>query len=54
MQHVLGNHFLQVNMVDIFFFDLAEKKRAPTTVGVSGLDPDKIPDFICSFLEGDV
>ena len=23
-------------------------------MGVSGLDPDKIPDFICSFLEGGV
>ncbi len=36
------------------WYEMAVKKRGRTTVGVSGLDPDKIPDFICSFLEGDV
>lgn len=36
------------------WYEMAVKKRGRTTVGVSGMDPDKIPDFICSFLEGDV
>ena len=33
------------------WYDLAVEKRHRTTVGVSGVDFDKIPDFICSFFE---
>ena len=36
------------------WYDLAVKKRNRTTVGVSGLDFDVIPDFICAFFHGDL
>ena len=34
------------------WYDMAVKKRGRTTVGVSGLDIDAVPDFICSFFDG--
>jgi len=34
------------------WYDMSVQKRGRTTVGVSGLDPETIGDFICSFLEG--
>jgi hypothetical protein len=36
------------------WYDLAQKKRGRTTVGVSRIDLDNVPDFICSFLNGDI
>jgi hypothetical protein len=36
------------------WYDLAVQKRNRTTVGVSGLDFDIIPDFICSFFHDDL
>jgi hypothetical protein len=34
------------------WYDMAVKKRGRTTVGVSGLDTDALPDFICAFFDG--
>jgi hypothetical protein len=36
------------------WYDLAVQKRGRTTVGVSRIELDRIGDFICSFLKGDV
>ena len=36
------------------WYDEAVAKRKRTTVGVSGLDIDAIPDFLCSFFDGGV
>jgi hypothetical protein len=36
------------------WYDMAVKKRARTTVGVSKLDPDAMGDFICSFTDSSV
>ncbi|MCJ7684028.1 MAG: hypothetical protein MUO68_07000 [Desulfobacteraceae bacterium] len=36
------------------WYEMAVKKRGRTTVGVSGLHIDIVPDFICSFLKGDL
>ena len=36
------------------WYDLALEKRGRTTVGVSRIDFDDVPDFICSFLSGDI
>ena len=36
------------------WYDMAVKKRARTTVGVSRLDPVAMGDFICSFTDGSV
>jgi len=36
------------------WYDLSVKNRGRTTVGISGLEPEVIRDFICSFLDGKV
>lgn len=35
------------------WYDMAVEQRGRTTVGVSGLSPDVLVDFICAFLEKD-
>ncbi|MBU0483857.1 MAG: hypothetical protein KKB30_05020 [Proteobacteria bacterium] len=34
------------------WYDLALNKHGRTTVGVSGIDPAELADFLCAFLEG--
>lgn len=36
------------------WYDLALQKRGRTTVGVSGIDFNEVPDFICSFFKSDI
>jgi hypothetical protein len=36
------------------WYDMAIEKRGRTTVGVSKVDFNEIPDFICAFLKGDI
>jgi hypothetical protein len=36
------------------WYDLSVEKRGRTTVGISGLEPNSLGDFICAFLKGEI